>query len=240
MTAAEYITWTDICCQAINVLLIAKGDEDTPASAAGYAADLRDAITALDQPDEADITIDLLGTVQAMVEAMTLESSVSQLFSAWNSAITRHLAGDVNDLLNGDPRVHYLWRQAGNLSMDAENVFPPVTILGTYVVSGAGAGTLTKVNNGTTGTNYAGAALEVKVINQQLGASEIVMTVNGTNFSGGALSKTATIESGAAMDSVHDVGVSTDWFKTITTVTITGGTAGDDLQIQTKVDRTLA
>lgn len=239
MTAQEYLDWTDILVEAIDALLTAKGNEDTPGSAAAFAAELRDAITALGDPDEADITIDLLLTVQQLVDAMTLESSVSSMFGAWNSAVSRHLGSDVNDLLDdAGLRVHHYWKRAGNLMILPKNAFPPVTYLGTYAVTGSGTGTLTKVNGGLCSTLYSDAVLEVEVREQTLGVAQIVMTVNGTNFAGQAMSKTATITAEATVGTKFVVGNgTTERFYTITTVTITGGTNGDDLRIQTKEDR---
>jgi hypothetical protein len=239
ITETEYLGWTDEFAAAIDVLLTAKGDEGTSGTAAEFCADVRDAIVALDQPDEAKIEIDFLDTVDKLIDKVELVSEVAGYFSAFNSAVTRHLGESINDFLNGAYRVHYFWRQGGNIGLDPENVFPPVTILGTYEVTGSGTGTLTKVNAGTTAAMYAGAALQVRVINQQLQASGITMTVNGTDFDGGAMSEDAVIDASAALDSVWAVGASTDWFKTITTVTITGGTSGDDLQIETIEDRAL-
>jgi hypothetical protein len=241
LTAAEYIAWSDIMVQAIDALLTAKGAEDTAGTASHFAADLRAAINGLLDPDTADITIDLLAESQALVEAMLLESSVSSMFSRWNSAVTRHLGSDVNTLLSdAGLRVHHLWKRAGNLLILPHNAFPPVTILGTYAVTGSGVGTLTKSGGGACSTSYADAALEIKVVNQQLGAAAITATVVGTDIDGTVQTHTCTIDSGAVQDSVWDVGTdTTDFFYTVTSVTITGGTNGDDLQIQTKEDRTV-
>ncbi|MBN1632223.1 MAG: hypothetical protein JW990_20905, partial [Thermoleophilia bacterium] len=77
MTVAEYIAWTDLLSEAIQVLFTAKGDEDTPATAAYHCAAVRNAITALEDPDEAKITVDLLPAAMALVAKAELESDVS-------------------------------------------------------------------------------------------------------------------------------------------------------------------
>jgi hypothetical protein len=242
ITPAEYIAFTDILAQGIQILLDAKGIEETPATAAYYAADLRNTITAFALPDECEITLDLLPAASNLVAAMVLEGGLASLFYEFNAAVVSHIGTDLDTFLSDALlRVHNLWRRGGNLAIAAENVFPPVTILGTVAVTGSGAGTLTMDpdTDGAINTIYADAELEVKVINQQLGAAQIVLTVVGTNFLGGVETHTATITAEAAENAVFDVGTSGDRYYTLTSVTLTGGTNGDDLQIQSKVDRTL-
>jgi len=79
ITPAEYIGFTDDLARMIQILFTAKGDEDTPATAAYYAAAVRNAITAFDQPDEADITADLIDAAIALVQKVELESEVAGL-----------------------------------------------------------------------------------------------------------------------------------------------------------------
>jgi hypothetical protein len=227
----------------IQVLRTTIGDEDTPATAAAYAAAVRNAITAFAEPDEAKLTIDLLPAARDMVTAVGNVARIASYMSGFNSAVLSHLGQDLNTWLSvGELRVHPLFRQGGNASIQPVNVFPPATVLATFTVTGSGAGTLTldPTTLGLINTAlYGDAPLEVKVINQQLGASQIVMTVVGLNFAGAAQSHVATITSGAAQDAVFDVATASDRFARVTAATITGGTGGDDLQIQSKVDRSL-
>lgn len=243
ITYAEYIAFTDTLSGMIEVLLTALGDEDTPGSAAAEAAALRNSIVAFAAVDEAKITADLIDAAIALVTTVGQESMLASYCSGFNSAVTSHLGTDLNAWLTiGGLRVHNLYRRAGNTSLSPVNVFPPVTILGTFTVTGDGAGLFTAdpiTDGGVDTSMYADAQLEVKVIGQQLGASEIVMTVIGTDFAGAAQSHTATITTGAAKDAVFDVATAADRFATVTSITITGGINGDDLQIQTKEDRTL-
>jgi len=122
------------------------------------------------------------------------------------------------------------------------NVFPPVTVMGTFAVSGSGAGTWTE-DPGSEGeidtALYADAQLECEVINQPVGAQDIVVTVIGTNRLGGAESHGSTIPNGSIVGTKVAVGTADDRFAKVTNVTITGGTAGDDFQVQSKEDRTL-
>lgn len=245
MTAQEYIDWTDMLAQAIDVLLTAKGVETTEATAAHYAADFRNAITALDLPDEAEITADFIDTAIALVAAVELESEIQTLFSRFNGAVTSHLGSSVNTLLsNAGLRVHHLWRRSGNLTILAANVFPPVTALGTFAATGSGAGTWTEDpdTDGEIDTSLYGAAqLEVEVINQAIGAAAVTVTVTGTDANGDALVKSSTeISALAETGTKADVGLEADKFATVTSVAITGGTNGDDLRVQSLEDRTLA
>lgn len=245
MTANEYITWTDILAQAISVLLTAKGTRDIPDSGAYHAAEFRNAITGLADPDEAQITADFIDVAIALVDQVELESEIQTLFARFNGAVTSHLGGNVNTLLtNAGLRVHHLWKRAGNLAILAANTFPPITTMGTFAVTGSGAGTWTEDpdSDGEIDTsNYGGAQLEVEVINQALGAAAITVTVTGVDANGDALEKSSTeIPALSEVGTKADVGISTERFAAVTSVAITGGTNGDDLRIQSKEDRTLS
>lgn len=243
ITQAEYITLADDVARMIQVLQTAIGDEDTPTTAAAYAAAVRNTITALADPGEAKMTIDLLPAARDMVTNVGNLARIATYVAGFNSALLSHLGSDLNTWLTvGGLRVHPLFKQGGNASVLPVNVFPPVTVLATVAVTGAGAGTLTLDPTTLSLINtalYGDAPLEVKVINQQLGASQIVMTVVGTDFAGVAQSHVATITSEAAENAVYAVGTVSDRFARVTAVTFTGGTNGDDLQIQSKVDRSL-
>ncbi|MBN1630031.1 MAG: hypothetical protein JW990_09720 [Thermoleophilia bacterium] len=245
MTANEYIAWTDILSQGIQVLLTAKGTEDDAGSAAAFAAAFRNEITALGDPDEAEVTADFIDVAIALLTEIERESAIQTLFSRFNSAVTSHLGSDVNTLLtNASLRVHHFWKRAGNLTILAANAFPPVIVMGTFAATGSGAGTWTDDpdTEGEIDTSLYGAAqLEVEVINQTLGAAAITVTVTGTDANGDELIKSSTeIPLESIVGTKADVGVEADRFATVTSVAIAGGTNGDDLQIQTKEDRTLS
>jgi len=244
MTANEYITWTDILAQAIGVLLTAKGAEATESTAAYHAAEFRNAITALTEDDEAQVTADFIDVAIALVTQVERESEIQTLFARFNSAVTSHLGGSVNTLLtNAGLRVHHYWKRAGNLAILAANAFPPITTMGTFAASGSGAGTWTE-DPDTEGeidtTNYGGAQLEVEVVEQTLGAAAITVTVTGVDANGDELEKSSTeIPLESIVGTKADVGTSDDRFAAVTSVAIAGGTNGDDLRIQSKEDRTL-
>ncbi|MBN1630661.1 MAG: hypothetical protein JW990_12920 [Thermoleophilia bacterium] len=245
MTANEYITWTDILSQVIQVLLTAKGAEATESTGAYYAAAFRNAITALSEDDEAEVTADFIDVAIALLAEVERENAIQSMFSRFNAAVTSHLGSDVNTLLtNAGLRVHHYWKRAGNLQILAANTFPPITTMGTFAATGSGAGTWTEDpdTEGEIDTSlYGGAQLEVEVINQTLGAAAITVTVTGTDANGDELEKASTeIPAESVVGTKADVGTAADKFATVTSVAIAGGTNGDDLRIQSKEDRTLS
>jgi len=245
ITVAEYIAWTDMFAAAVEILFTAHGDEDTPDTAAAECAAFRDDVVAFTDPDEAEITAAFIDVAISLVSAMELERTLASYFSQFNSAVIAHLGEDLNDWIEFDgTKVHHLFKRGGNLQLSPVNVFPPITILGDFAVSGTDAGTWTPNpdNDAEVDTaNYADAQLECEVINQTIGGASITVHVTGTDFDGNSQGPhDAIITSGAIVGDKFDVGTSVDRYATITAVTITGGTNGDDFQIQTKEDRTLS
>lgn len=116
-------------------------------------------------------------------------------------------------------------------------VYPPVTVMGTFLVSGVGAGTFTDgllidVNL------YGPGNCELEVTAKGGASVSLVATVTGTDEDGNAVTGEATF---AAADVGDKVAVTPDQagkkFQDITTITITGGAADDAFKIQSKVDR---
>lgn len=237
LTVAEYIAMTDLLAQAGGYLMAALGDEDTADSAIGKAALVRDYVTAWAQPDEAQVTADLINSVIAVVEALRRPVTFSTFFAQFNSAVLTHLGQDVNAWLTADgSRVHPNFKTACNPGISAVNVFPPLTVMGTYEVTGSDTGNFTKgavVNP----TLYGEAQLELEVTDGSIDGADITVTVVGITASGSAITETGTITNGAAMGAKFDVGSSTDRYVSVTSVTIEGGTTGDAFKIQTKLDR---
>lgn len=239
LTQAEYIGLTDDLARMINVLLTAKGVEDTPACAAAYAAAVRNAVTAFDQPDEADITADLIDASIALVQAVERESEVASLSVGFNSAITSHLGQDLNAwLTTGGLRVHHLFRRGGNTAIQPVNVFPPVTILGSKVVTGSGAGTFTDGQAVSTAL-YGGAQIELEVTGNPIGAADIVATVAVVLSNATSSTREGTIPNGSLVGAKVALGEASDRIVNITGITFTGGTNGDAFRAQTIEDRSL-
>lgn len=239
ITPAEYITFTDHLARMINVLLTAKGVEDTPATAAAHAAAVRNAITALADPDDADITVDLLPAAIALVAAVERESEVASLSAGFNSAVITHLGQDLNTWLTASGlRVHHLFRRGGNTAILPVNVFPPVTVLGSMAVTGSGAGTFTDGQAVNTSL-YGGAQIELEVTGNPIGAADIVVTVAVTLANGTTSTRSGTIPNGSIVGATVALGEATDRIVNVTGVTFTGGTNGDAFRVQTVEDRSL-
>ena len=239
LTQAEYITLTDHLASMIGVLLTAKGDEDTESCAAYHAAAARNVITALAEPDEADITVDLLPAAISLVTAVERESEVASLSAGFNAAVTTHLGQDLNTwLTSGGLRVHHLFRRGGNTAILPVNVFPPATVLGSMAVTGSGAGTFTDGQAVDTAL-YGGAQIELEVTGNPIGAADIVATVAVVLASGETDTIEGTIPNGSTVGTKVALGTSDDRVVNITGITFTGGTNGDAFRVQTVEDRSL-
>ena len=239
LTQAEYIAFTDKYAKAIQYLLAAKGDEDTPATAAYQARLARDQLVAFAAVDEYKITADLDDAVGAVVTAVARESDLVSYFANFNSAVLSHLAQDLNTWLQtGALRVHHYWRRGGNTSIQATNVFPPVTNLGSFAVTGAGAGTFTDGQAVDTSV-YGGAQIELEVTGNPVGAANIDVTVACVLADATTVNKVGTIVAASPVGTKVALGVGSDRVVNITGVTIALGTNGDAFRVQTKEDRTI-
>jgi hypothetical protein len=238
-TVSEFISWADEYCKGVKVLITALGDEDTEGTAIHYAANVRDMVTALDQPDEAQLTADLIDPAIAVVAALAREAAIGSFYAAFNQGMRAHLGSDLNTWLAADgTRVNSYWKRAGDTSLLPVNCCPPVTVLGAYAVSGSGTGTLTDGAAVDT-VKYGGAQIQLRVTGQQIGAASIDVSVTCTTASGSTVTRTGTITNGSEVDTLVELGTAADRIVDITAVTISGGTAGDDFQIETMEDRTI-
>ncbi|MBN1630479.1 MAG: hypothetical protein JW990_11990 [Thermoleophilia bacterium] len=236
LTVEEYIAWTDLLCEAIKVLFTAKGDEDTPATAAYHCAAARNAITALEDPDEAKLTVDLLPSAMALVARAELESEVSSMFSGFNSAVIGHLGTDLNAWLTAEGiRVSHWWKRGGNVTIAPVNVFPPVTTLGSFAVTGSGAGTYTDSGQVDT-SKYGGAQIQLEVTGNPIQAASIDVTVTARTAAGATVVREKTIPNGSTVGTTFDLGTEADRIVDVTGITITGGTNGDAFRVQTMED----
>ena len=237
ITVAEYITWTDLLADAIQVLFAARGDRETPDTAAYHCAAVRNAITALANPDEADITVDLLPAAINLVTAAERESDISGMFAGFNSAVTSHLGQDLSAWLAADgARVSHWWKRGGNVTIAPVNVFPPATVLGSFAVTGDGAGTFTDSGAVDT-TKYGGAQIQLEVTGNPIGAAAIEATVTCLTAAGATVSRVGTILAQSIVGYTVDLGTSDDRIVDITGITITGGTNNDAFRVQTVEDR---
>lgn len=239
ITQTEYLSMTDKYAKAIQYLLTAKGDEDSSGTAAYQARLTRDQLVAFGALDEYKITADFDDAVGAVVTAIERESDLVAYFANFNSSVISHLAQDLNTwLTSGALRVHHYWRRGGNTSILPVNVFPIVTTLGSFAVTGSGAGTFTDGQAVDT-TLYGGAQIELEVTGNPIGVAAIEATVACVLADGSTVNKIGTIGAAAAVGAKVALGTSADRIVNITGITITGGTNGDAFKVQTKEDRTI-
>jgi hypothetical protein len=241
LTGAEYIAWTDFYSSAIKALLTAIGDEDTAASAIGYACEVRDAITELDEAEDFDVTIDLLPAAGQVITALALESALQSRFSGWNSAVRNHVNEDLGTWLTAEAagRVSHYWKRSGDTSIPAVNCFPPLTVLRTVAVTGSGTSTQV-AGSAVDSTKYGGGQVALRALNQSIGAASIVATLTGVDAGGSARTWTCTIPNGTAQDAVTNAaGTGCTTAVSVSAITFTGGTNGDDFDCIVIEDRTI-
>lgn len=236
ITPAEYIAWTDLLSEAVKILFTARGAEETPGTAAYHCAAARNAVTALVEPDEAQLTVDLLPAAMALVERAERESDVSSMFAGFNAALVGHLGVNLNTWLQAEGlRVSHWWRRGGNVTISPVNVFPPVTTLGSFAVTGSGAGTFTDGQAVDT-TLYGGAQIELEVTGNPIGETAIDVAVTCVTATGQNVQRTGQIPAQAAAGLKLALEDATDRIVNITAITITGGTNGDAFRVQTMED----
>lgn len=252
MTVKEYIAWTDMFSEAIKRLFQVRGTEDTPNTVANDCVQVRNAITALVEPNEAKLTIELLPAARDLVLAVEGESDVSSIFYGFNSAVISHLAQDLDTWLvenrpQGEPeywRVSHWWKRGGNPIIAPENVFPPVTLLGSFEVTGPAAGTFTDGASVDT-AQYGGAQIELKLTARASSPSTNTTVNVSCKLADGTIeTRTGTIPTSANAGDVIPLGSATDRIVDVVApsqgaspVTIVGGNEDDKFDIQTKEDR---
>jgi hypothetical protein len=242
MTTAEYLALTDDYSSSIKVALAATGTEDDAGTAAHFASHVRDTVTAFAATDEAQLTADLIDAAIATVQAWELESTLSNRFSQFNSAVSTHLGEDINTWLTdhaGGSRVSHYWKRGGNTALLAAHCFPPQTVLRTVAVTGSGTSTQV-AGSAVSTTLYGGAQVALKVTHETVGAANIVATITGLDSTGTSRTWTATIPSGSIVGTVVNcAGTGVTDGVSASAVTFTGGTAGDDFTVVTVEDRVI-
>lgn len=128
--------------------------------------------------------------------------------------------------------------RAAGVYIKASLVYPPVTVMGTFVATGAGTGTFTD-GNLIDGDLYGPADLELEVTAKGGASVSLVATVTGTDENGAVVTGSGEF---VAADVGDKVNVTPDQtgkqFQDVTNITITGGATDDAFKCQSKVDRT--
>ena len=123
--------------------------------------------------------------------------------------------------------------RALGITLSSRNVYPPVTLLGSFSVSGAGAGTYTDAG-GIDTTLYGGSDIEAEAT---AACSNITITAVGVDVDGATVN-CAGLLNGATGTKVNLTSANGKKIVDINSATISGGSAGNTFKIQTKLDRT--
>lgn len=129
--------------------------------------------------------------------------------------------------------------RACSKTLEALNVFPAVTTLATFAVTGDGAGTYTDGAEIDTAL-YGGGDLEAVAVGA-IGGANIVITAAILKEGSVAGTATGTLTAGSPDGTAVNLTIAASAKAIdVTGITITGGTNGDDFIIRTKLDRTPA
>jgi hypothetical protein len=185
---------------------------------------------------DVEILYDIIDTVYAFgkrpsnswstykTEAAAIAGAVADNVGSINTFLTDNSAlvnAEIRDIVSG---------------LSPVNVIPPVTVLGTFAVTGATTGTWTAVNTIDV-SKYGAAKIEVVALSSITDGVTIEGLV-GLAFAGTTITKASAVEIGPLDQyEVYDLSSDyTDRFKSISALTISGGVNGEKFMIQTKED----
>lgn len=199
---------------------------------------------------DAEAGADLLGdsithlanvTAESQKAAELLKTDVDNI---WSYVRSRGGASNSLDLQATDAGERYspsfaALLRANSKTLEAENVFPPQDTLGTFAVTGSGAGTFTDGSAIDTDL-HGGADIEAVAVGV-IGAANIDVTAVCVKEDGTTGNYTGQIPSGSLDGAAVDLTIAGGAkVVNVTSATIAGGTNGDDFIIRVKLDRTPA
>ncbi len=237
ITSTNFVIETKRIAAMMVAMRTAVGvDYSTTLTCAKGTANAKAAILALGDAEQINA---LLPGVQNFYDAMIL-SGTSFMYAAisdWLKTLDRHVEG-INTYCEDEAiRIHYLLRQAMPEILP-KYVFPPVTDLGSVLLSGSGAGAFTEDTPVDT-DEYGDGLIEI-VTESAIGAADISGTVYGYDYDGNAVQADYAITNGTANDTTVAIAGTVRFAsinKTLTDAAYSGGTAADAWRFQTKVDR---
>jgi len=228
-----------------NILDTAVGTATTAATILKGMQDNADRIKTYDEETIADCHTQFVSEKEKMpsfknnIDHSALQSLESHIRRLADKSISEYWEAEQYPTHRIAPEAAQIMRAIG-LYVKAALVFPPVTAMGSFVASGAGAGTFTD-GSAIDGNLYGPADCELEVTAKGGADVTLTATVTGTDENG------ATV-TGSGAFSAADVGDKVDVtpdqsgkkFQDITNITITGGAASDAFKIQSKVDRAVS
>lgn len=187
-----------------------------------------------------DVAADMAGAFEFDVVA-----AFSVLFNTRRLALEKNL-GSINAfLLTNDSRVHPHLRDYVGWSLKPANVMqiPVITNMGDIAVITSTTGTFTD-GAAVDKTKFGKVWLELEVINQITGAAVVDLTIIGTKLDGTPQSVVApSIPATSAVGfkvNVGTLGLDADHFADVTDITVQDGTSGDDVQVNSRIERIIA
>jgi len=153
------------------------------------------------------------------------------------NAIDLHVGGLSDYALAQDFRLHHKIKQI--FSGDPKMFFAPETLIGSYAVVDAGTNSGTLTPGTSLNGHYGKSNLVVKVVNQTLGAANLVLTLTCVKQDLTTETKVVTVTANSIVGASFDVGThNTHMYVNVSAVTFTGGTNGDDVEIRSEPERT--
>lgn len=200
-------------------------------------------LSTLDAVADIDVQADLALIFRTRAGGV-LAGSLYSALGAYNLwwALDRHVSNLDAFLQTNNVRVSPALKALG-FPLSPEQILPPsVDPMATFAVSGSGAGTYAHVAD--VDTSLYGRAWLQLVTTSVIGAAAIVATVNGLQVDGVTpTSKSATIAGGSSSGTAVNLGTlgtQADSYDSVTSIAITGGTAGDTFKVISRVERTIS
>lgn len=242
---ATFRTVVDALAKSADTIETDFGTADSPGTPADVSDSAQGLLDTLEALSDTDVLIDLLpGARDWAALALGSRAKKELRARALVDALEQHVGGfkaflDANADGQGNPeQVAAEFRDAyGKVS--PKYVFPPaISDMGSFAVTGSGAGTFTDGSAVDTGL-YGICDIEVEVINQAIQAAAINVTAVCTDFEGNTVNRTVTIPAASTLGTkiTFDAGA---WIVDVTNITIVGGTNGDDFQINGILRRAIA
>lgn len=156
-------------------------------------------------------------------------------------ALDKHLGGIETALvargLRGAPAFKDLYEAVTGRTLRNTVTFSPVVDpLATFDVLSATTGTYTD-GSAIDSTKYAAAHLQLYVVLGGPTASTATYTVTCVKEDNTSESKAVVVPTGTVNGTAFDVGATTDRYKNVTNITVTGGTAGDQVKVRSVLER---
>ena len=243
ITGANLQTVSDSIAKQKIILDTAVGTKVTAATILKGMQDNADRVKGYDEDTVADChkqfvnEMDKMANFKNKLDHLAIQSLDYHLRRLAEKGISDYWEAENSDRMA--PEFAQIMRSISQY-IKASLVFPPVTVMGTYIASAAEAGTFTD-GDLIDGNLYGPGDCEVEVTAVGNSTCSIVATVTGKDENGATMTGVGTFSTTAIGGKVDVVPTETGkQFQDIVSIAITGGVADDAFKIQSKVDRAVA